>query len=79
MTTISISRLKVNPSAALTQAEDYPVAVENRDKIAGYLIGRKLFEAIVRQLEDQIDAEAVRSADTTKGESIEDVMKSIGI
>ena len=79
MNTISISELKINPSAAIIRAQDYPVAVENRDKITGYLLGEKLFEAIVRKLEDQIDTEAVRNADMTEGESIEVVMKDLGI
>lgn len=79
MTTTSISQLKVNPSAVIAEAASYPVALAKRNQIAGYFVGKDLFESMIRMLEDQIDAEAVRMADTTKGEPIEEVMKSLGL
>ncbi len=79
MNAISISQLKANPSTVISQADDYPVAVENRNKVRAYLIGKDLFEAMVRKLEDQVDAEAVREADITKGRPLEDVVKSLGL
>jgi len=51
MTTISISQLKLNPSSVITQALDYPVAVENRNKVQAYLVGKVLFEKIIAFLE----------------------------
>lgn len=79
MNTASISQLKMNPSAVIAQAADYPVALAKRNQIAGYFVGKDLFESMIRMLENQVDAEAVRTADMTKGESIEEVMKSLGI
>ncbi len=79
MNAISISQLKANPSTVISQADDYPVAVENRNKVRAYLIGKDLFEAMVRKLEDQVDAEAVREADITKGRPLEDVVKALGL
>jgi len=50
MTTISISQLKINPSSVIAQAVDYPVVVENRNKVQAYLVGKTLFEKIIALL-----------------------------
>ncbi|KKQ55339.1 MAG: hypothetical protein US74_C0034G0004 [Parcubacteria group bacterium GW2011_GWA2_38_13] len=55
MNSISISQLKINPSKAISEALDYPIAVENRNKIEGYLLGKDLYEKIVAFIEDNID------------------------
>jgi len=79
MTTISISQLKMNPSAVIAQAADYPVAVENRNTVTAYLVGKTLFERLVAYLEDRIDAATVREADFSKAKDFEDVARSLGI
>lgn len=79
MTTISISQLKTNPSAVITQSLDYPVAIENRNKVKAYLIGKDLYEKLLSFIEDQIDAQAVRSTKVTGAKSLEDVEKELGI
>lgn len=56
---IGISELKVNPTAAIEQAEG-PVAVLNRNKPVAYLIPALEWEAICEILEDIELAEIVR-------------------
>lgn len=75
----TISQLKMNPSAIIAQATDYPVAVENRNKVAAYLVGKQLFETIIEHLEDRLDASLVAKADFTKGRDFEDVARDLGI
>lgn len=48
----SISELKKNPSALLTQSEGSPVAILNHNKPAAYLIPAKTYERILDTLED---------------------------
>jgi len=79
MTTISISQLKTNPSAMITQSLDYPVAVQNRNKTQAYLIGSKLFEKIIEALEDQIDRKIIEKTDFSKGQDLETVEKNLGL
>ncbi|MNQ86615.1 Antitoxin YafN [compost metagenome] len=59
-TSIGISELKVNPTAAIEQA-DGPVAVLNRNKPVAYLIPALEWEAICDRLEDIELAEIVRA------------------
>ena len=51
MTSVSITQLKVNPMAVLNSADDYPVEIQNRSKIAGYFVGKNLFEKMVNFME----------------------------
>jgi len=77
--TISISQLKINPSKAISEAVDYPIAVENRNKIKAYLLGRDLYEKIVTYIEDFIDKKAVGEADFKKGKDFEKIAKRLNI
>jgi antitoxin StbD len=79
MITTTISQLKVNPSSVIAQAADYPVAVENRNKVQAYLIGKNLYERLMIFLEDAADAAAVKHTDFTKGKDFEKVAKELGI
>lgn len=79
MNTTTISQLKVNPSAIIAQAADYPVAVENRNEVTAYLVGKSLFERLLAYLEDRIDRAAVAGADFSKAKDFETVAKSLGI
>ena len=79
MTTISISQLKLNPSSVITQALDYPVAVENRNKVQAYLVGKVLFEKIIAFLEDREDTAAVKNTDFAKGKNFNDVAQELGV
>ena len=79
MNTISISQLKINPSKAIGEALYYPIAVENRNKIKGYLLGKDLYEKIVAFIEDNIDRRAVETTDFKKGEDFDKVLKELNI
>lgn len=79
MTTITISELKVNPSAAIRRAADYPVAVENRNEVTAYLVGKQLFERFMAYLEDREDRAAVAEADFSKAKDFERVARDLGI
>ncbi|QGZ55897.1 type II toxin-antitoxin system prevent-host-death family antitoxin [Paraburkholderia acidiphila] len=57
---IGISELKVNPMAAIEQA-DGPVAILNRNKPVAYLVPASEWEAICERLEDAELADIVRS------------------
>ena len=79
MNTISISQLKINPSKAILNATDFPLAVENRNKIEAYLLGKDLYEKIVSFMEDSIDKKAVLEADFEKGKDFEEIAKELNI
>ncbi len=79
MNSFSISQLKTFPSKIIVEATDYPVAVESRNKVKAYLIGKELYEKIVYFIEDYIDKAAVGKADFRKGKDFEEVAKELGI
>ena len=79
MDTISISDLKTHPSKIIAQALDYPVAVEKRNKVQAYLIGKDLYDKLVAYIEDFIDKKAVSQADLSKGKDFEKVAQELGI
>jgi len=78
-TTVSISTLKVNPSKIINLAADYPVAIENRNKITAYIIGKDLYEKLVSSLEDLIDKKAFEETDFEKGEDFEKVAQKLNL
>lgn len=63
----------------IAQAADYPVAVENRNKVQAYLIGKNLYERLMVLLEDAVDVKAVKNTDFAKGKDFERVAKDLGI
>ncbi len=79
MNVVSISQLKASPAKILSQAADYPVAVNKRNKIEGYLIGSKLYEKIIGFMEDLIDRQAVKKADFSKAQDFGKVAEELGI
>ncbi|MFZ5845516.1 MAG: type II toxin-antitoxin system Phd/YefM family antitoxin [Patescibacteria group bacterium] len=79
MTDISISQLKTNPAAVIAQAADYPVAVENRNKVQAYLIGKELYEKLMTFIEDYLDAATVKKTDFSQGRDFEKVARELGI
>jgi antitoxin StbD len=58
---ISVSDLKKNPSAAIAAAEGFPVAVLNRNTPSAYLVPAKAWEELMDRLEDIELAEIVRA------------------
>jgi len=79
MNTISISDLKTNPSKAIDFAMDYPLAIENRNKIKGYLLGKDLYEKLVSYIENIVDKATIEETDFKKGEDFEVVAKKLDI
>jgi PHD/YefM family antitoxin component YafN of YafNO toxin-antitoxin module len=79
MDTVSISELKIRPSKTIEMATDYPVAVENRNQVKAYLVGKELYEKIIGYIEDYLDRAVVNKTDFSKGEDFEKVAKELGI
>jgi len=79
MDNVSISQLKINPSAVIKRATDYPVAVEKRSKVKAYIIGKELYEEMVAYMEDYLDQLIVKNTDFSKGKDFEKVAKELGI
>ena len=79
MNTISISDLKINPSKAISFASDYPIAIENRNKIKAYLLGKDLYEKLVSYVEQMIDKQAVEETNFSQGRDFEAVAKKLNI
>jgi antitoxin StbD len=57
---VSISTLKVNPTAAIQAAGGEAVAVLNRNSPAAYLVPAKVWEELMERLEDLELAEIAR-------------------
>jgi PHD/YefM family antitoxin component YafN of YafNO toxin-antitoxin module len=79
MNNISITELKINPSKAIADAVDMPIAVENRNKVEAYLLGREIYENLVSFIENYIDRKAIENTDFSKGKDFEKVAKSLGV
>lgn len=79
MTSLSISQLKVNPHQAILAALDYPVAIESRNQVQGYLVGKNLYEKIIAYIEDHMDQRTIGDTDFSKGRDFETVAKKLGI
>lgn len=58
--TVSISDLKKNPSAIISQAHGLPVAILNHNNPTAYLVPAAVYEAMMEQLDDQYLARLVR-------------------
>jgi len=79
MNQISVSDLKANPARVINISEDMPVAIQKRNKIKAYLLGKDLYEKLVSFIEDYIDEQAVKTTDFKKGSDFEKVAKELGI
>lgn len=79
MTTISISQLKTHPSKIISLSLDYHVAVEKRNKVQAYIVGKEMFEKLTLFLEDRIDRKAVKETDFRKGKNFEAVARQLGL
>jgi len=79
MNTISISELKINPSLAILQSEDYPLAIKSRSQTKAYILGKSFFESILSFIEDRADRNAVSKTDFKQKVSFEKVAKELGV
>ncbi len=67
----SISELKKNPTALLSEAEGEPIAILNHNKPAAYLIPAQTYEWLLEQVEDAELAHIVRERADEKGRAFE--------
>ena len=67
---VSISELKKNPSALLSQASGSPIAVLNHNKPAAYLIPADTYEALMDMIEAYELAQLVEERRGDKDEAI---------
>ncbi len=67
----SISELKKNPTALLTEAEGAPIAILNHNVPAAYLIPAATYEWLMDRLEDVELAEVVKERAGEKAVAIE--------
>ena len=67
----SISELKRNPTALLTEAEGSPIAILNHNVPAAYLIPAETYEWLMDKLEDSELAQIVIDRSYEKGKAIE--------
>lgn len=67
---VSISELKKNPSALLSQASGSPIAVLNHNKPAAYLIPADTYEAIMDMIEDYELAKLVEERRSDKDKAV---------
>ena len=79
MNSISISQLKINPSKAIDAALDFPLAVENRNNIEAYLIGKDLYEMIIAYIENVVDHKGVEKTNFSKGRDFEAAAKELDL
>ncbi len=67
----SISELKKNPTALLTQAEGEPVAILNHNRPTAYLVPADMYAAMVELLEDYELGQIVRERQAEKKDALE--------
>ena len=79
MSVISVSDLKTNPARAIDSSQESPVALQKRNKVKAYIVGKDLFEKIVSYIENYIDSEAVKSTNFSKGRDFEKIARELGI
>lgn len=66
----SISELKKNPTALLTQADGEPVAILNRNRPTAYLVPADIYETMLDMLEDYELGQLVRERQAEKENAI---------
>ncbi len=60
-------------------ADDYPIAVKNRNKTTGYVVGKDLFEKMVLAVEDVMDRKVIKETDFSKGTDLESFVEELGL
>ncbi len=79
MNTISISQLKTTPAKALKQAQDLPLAIQQRHQTKAYLIGAEIFTKIINQLENITDKHYINTTDFSRGKNLETVLEELDL
>lgn len=68
---VSISELKVNPSALIEQADGEPIAILNHNKPTAYLIPAETYEELMEKVEDYQLGLIVKSRQDEKISAVE--------
>lgn len=79
MKTVSISQLKTTPAKIIQEAFEYPVAVENRNQVKAYVVGKDLYDKLITYIENYIDKRAVESMNVKKGKDFEKIARELDI
>ena len=79
MNTITVTKLKTNPSKAIYDASNLPVVIKKRNKITAYLLGKDLYERLISYIENYMDSTVVKNTDFSKGKDFEKVIEELGI
>jgi len=79
MNTVTVSDFKTSPSKIIRQSLEYPVAVEKRNKVMAFLIGKDFFEKLLSYIEDYIDKKAVSETNFKKGKDFEKIAQDLNI
>lgn len=66
----SISELKKNPTALLTEANGSPVAILNHNKPAAYLVPAETYEWMMEMLDDQELAQLIESRRADRSQAV---------
>ena len=67
----SISELKKNPTALLTEANGSPVAILNHNKPAAYLVPAETYEWMMEMLDDQELAQLIEARRADRSKAVE--------
>ena len=67
----SISELKKNPTALLTQADGEPVTILNRNRPTAYLVPADIYETMLNLLEDYELGQLVRERQAEKKDVVD--------
>ena len=72
---VSVSDLKKNPSAIVSEASGAPVAILNHNRVMAYMVPAETFEAMLDRLDDIKLAEIIeqRSGETPVAVDINDL------
>jgi antitoxin StbD len=58
---VSVSDLKRNPTAVISDAQGEPVAVLNHNRVMAYLVPARTYEAMIERLDDLDLIEIIKS------------------
>lgn len=58
---VSVSDLKRNPTAVISEAQGQPVAVLNHNRVMAYMVPARTYEAMLERLDDARLVETIKS------------------
>ena len=64
---VSVAELEKNPGSIVSEAQDTPVALLNRDRIVAYVVSADTYEAMIDRLDDLDLIDLVKARAGEKG------------